>query len=207
LFGRNAPDGKWPVLVGLYKTLLMRKISVFNFLTLNGFYKGVNDDISWHRHGGDENAYAEEGAQSESILLFGRKTYEMMAGYWPSPMALEQNRKVADGMNRSEKIVFSTTLQKADWENTRIISRNGIEEVAAMKNSPGKDMTILGSGSLVTQLTDAGLIDEYQFMIDPVALGTGTPVFQQINTKLDLELISCRTFSSGVVLLLYKKGR
>lgn len=183
----------------------MRKISVFNFLTLNGFYKGANDDISWHRHGGDENKYAEEGAQSESILLFGRKTYEMMAGYWPSPMALEQNKQVAEGMNRSEKIVLSTTLKKADWENTRIISRNGMEEVAALKKTPGKDITVLGSGSLVTQLTDVGLIDEYQFMIDPVALGTGTPVFQHISTKLDLELVSSRTFPSGVVLLLYKK--
>lgn len=185
----------------------MRKISVFNFLTLNGFYKGVNEDISWHRHGGDENKYAEEGAQSESILLFGRKTYEMMAAYWPTPIALEQNKLVAEGINRSEKIVFSTTLQTANWENTRIISKNGMEEVAALKNTSGKDMTVLGSGSLVTQLTDAGLIDEYQFMIDPVALGTGTPIFQHINKKLDLELVSSRAFPSGVVLLLYRKKK
>ena len=185
----------------------MRKISVFNFLTLNGFYKGLNEDISWHKHGGGENEYAEEGAQSESILLFGRKTYEMMASYWPTPMALEQNKKVAEGMNRSEKIVFSTTLQKAAWANTRIISQNSMEEVAALKNTPGKDMTILGSGSLVTQLTDASLIDEYQFMIDPVALGEGSSVLQNINRKLDLELVSHKVFPSGVVLLIYRTIR
>ncbi len=182
----------------------MGTINVFNFLTLNGFFKGPGGDISWHRHGGEENAYSEEGANSGSILLFGRVTYEMMAGYWPSPMAKQNSPVVAEGMNKSEKIVISKTLKKADWANTSIISENVIEEITRMKNSTDRMITILGSGSIITLLADHGLIDTYQFMIDPVALGEGTPVFKGIKNKLDLELTGSRVFKSGVVLLSYK---
>ncbi|MGB4846720.1 MAG: dihydrofolate reductase family protein [Saprospiraceae bacterium] len=182
----------------------MGKINVFNFITLNGFYKGLHEDISWHRHGGEESEYAEEGANSGSILLFGRVTYEMMAGYWPGPMAKQNSPVVAEGMNKSEKIVISKTLKKADWENTRIISENVIEEITRLKNSTDSMITILGSGSIITLLANHGLIDTYQFMIDPVALGDGTPVFNGIKNKLDLELTGSRVFKSGVVLLSYK---
>lgn len=182
----------------------MGKISVFNFITLNGFYKGLHGDISWHRHGGEENEFSEEGANSDSILLFGRVTYEMMAGYWPSEMAKQNSAVVAEGMNKSEKIVISTTLKKADWNNTRIIRENVIEELTNLKNSTEKPMTILGSGSIVTLLANHYLIDTYQFMLDPVALGVGTPVFNGLENKLDLELTGSRVFKSGVVLLSYK---
>lgn len=185
----------------------MRKLSSFTFITLNGFYKGANEDISWHRHGGEEADYAKEGAQSESVLLFGRKTYEMMACYWPTPLALEQARGVAEGMNRSEKIVFSTTLQKADWQNTRIVASNLVAEVQELKQTPGNDLTILGSGSVITQLTDAGLIDEYQVMIDPVALGEGKVLFHNLQQTLNLKVTFSKVFNSGVVLLHYAVPR
>ena len=89
----------------------MRKLTVFNFITLNGYYKGLNEDIGWHRHESDEGEFAAEGAQSESVLLFGRKTYEMMASFWPTPEGKKMNPAVAEGMNKSEKIVFSRTLR------------------------------------------------------------------------------------------------
>jgi dihydrofolate reductase len=116
----------------------MGKLSVFNFITLNGFYKGPNNDISWHRHGAEENEFASEGLKSGSILLFGRVTYEMMAGYWPTPLAAQNDPSTAEGMNNSEKIVFSRTLKNAKWNNTRIISVNLIEEVKKLKKN-GKD--------------------------------------------------------------------
>lgn len=181
----------------------MGKLSVFNFITLNGFYKGANNDLSWHRHGAEESEYAAEGLGSESILLFGRVTYEMMAGYWPTPMAAQNDPAVTDGMNNSEKIVFSRTITKAHWNNTRIISDNIVEETKKLKTS-GKDMTILGSGSIVTLFAENGLIDNYQIMVDPVALGEGTPIFNNIKKKLDLELTDSRIFKSGVVLLSYQ---
>jgi dihydrofolate reductase len=111
---------------------------------------------------------------------------------------------MAEGMNRSDKIVFSRTLKKSEWENARIINEDPVATVKKLKQTATKDMVVLGSGSITTQLTDAGLIDTYQFMIDPVAVGSGTPMFNGIKKKLDLELISSRTFNSGIVLLSYK---
>jgi dihydrofolate reductase len=182
----------------------MRKLTVFNFMTLNGYYKGPNEDIAWHRHGQEESEYAAEGAKSESIILFGRKTYEMMASYWPTPIAMQNAPEVAEGMNKSEKIVFSTTLEKTDWQNTRLIKTDIISEVKKLKKTSGKDMVVLGSGSIVTQFAQAGIIDNYQFMIDPVALGDGATIFGGITTKLDLKLTDTKIFKSGVVLLCYR---
>jgi dihydrofolate reductase len=183
----------------------MRKVNVFNFITLNGYYKGPNDDTSWHEHGkSEEGEFAAEGAKSKSTLLFGRKTYEMMASFWPTPAGQQLAPEVAKGMNESEKIVFSRTLKKADWKNTTLVKENMVDAVRNLKGKSGSDMVILGSGSIVTQLADAGLIDTFQFMIDPVALGTGTPIFQDMKKKLDLKLVQSRIFKSGTVLLTYE---
>jgi len=185
------------------KQTIMRKLSVFNFATLNGYFKGSNGDISWHNHQGEEKEYAEEGAQSDSILLFGRVTYEMMAGYWPSENAKETNPVVADGMNKADKIVFSTTLKKADWNNTKVMSTNIIDGIKELKKQPGKDMTILGSGTVVTQFAEHGLIDEYQIMLNPIAIGDGTSLFKDIKHPLKLKLTQSKVFKSGIVLLCY----
>jgi dihydrofolate reductase len=181
----------------------MRMLNVFNFLSLNGFYKGVNGDIGWHRHGEEEAEFSREGAGSGSTLLFGRVTYEMMAGFWPSEQARQMDAAVAAGMNATEKIVFSRTLETAAWNNTRVVSGDIVAEVRRMKASPGKGMTILGSGSIVTQFAAAGLIDQFQFMIDAVAIGAGTPVLQGIPAPIKLKLTGTRTFKSGSVLLTY----
>ena len=182
----------------------MRKLNVFNFVTLNGYFKGPDGDISWHKHGDQENEYAEEGLGYGSILLFGRVTYEMMASYWPSAEAIKNDPLVAKGMNDSEKIVFSRTLKKPGWKNTRVIRDNIIEETKKMKQTPGKPLTLLGSGSIVTQFAEHGLIDDYQIMIDPIALGEGTPMFKGIRHNLELKLTDTRTFKSGVVVLSYQ---
>jgi dihydrofolate reductase len=182
----------------------MGKLSVFNFITLNGFYKGVNNDIGWHKHGEEEGEFSAEGAQSDSVMLFGRVTYDMMYSFWPTPMAMESMPVVAEGMNKSEKIVFSRTLKKADWNNTRIISNHAVEEIKKLKKTSQKDMVILGSGSIVTLCAEHGLIDTYQIMIDPVAIGNGTPLFNGMKCQLDLRLSSTRTFKSGVILLNYE---
>ncbi|MCE6991925.1 dihydrofolate reductase family protein [Dyadobacter sp. CY323] len=182
----------------------MGTLSTFNFLTLNGFYKGVDEDISWHRHGGDESSFASEQMEGrKSILVFGRVTYESMSSWWPTPAALETMPDVAKGMNESSKIVFSTTMESADWENTTLIRGNLIEEIKKLKADPNVQLTILGSGSLVAQLADAGLIDHYAIMIDPVAIGEGTALFSGMKTKLDLKLVDTQTFNSGVILVNY----
>jgi len=183
---------------------IMRKLSSFSFITLNGFMHDGQGDISWHRHGEEENRYAAEGSKSGSTLLFGRVTYEMMASYWPTPMAMENSTDVAEGMNNAEKIVFSKTLQAVHWNNTRIIGNNIVEAVKQLKTRPGSDLNLLGSGSILTLLADHGLIDEFQIMLDPVVIGSGVPIFSNISHKPDLELIHSQTFKSGVILLKYK---
>lgn len=183
---------------------MMSKLSAFIFITLDGYYKDLNESISWHQHGAEESEFSAENLQSGNILLFGRKTYEMMAGFWPTPIALEAFPMVARGMNKAEKIVFSQTIQKANWQNTRIVSENIFDEIKKLKQNSEKDMTLLGSGSILTQLAEAGLIDEYQIMIDPVALGSGTSIFQNMKSPLHLELTHTRAFKSGAILLCYK---
>ena len=184
----------------------MGKLGAYNFVTLNGYFKGPKGDISWHKHGAEESEYAAKGASSGSTLLFGRVTYEMMASYWPTPEAMKNMPVVAAGMNNSEKIVFSRTLKKAGWSNTRLISDNIVEEIKKLKQA-GKDMTLLGSGSIITQLAEHGLIDAYQIMVDPVALGDGTPMFQGLKHPLNLKLTETKIFKSGVVLLCYESTK
>jgi dihydrofolate reductase len=182
----------------------MASLSSFMFISLDGYYKGENDDISWHRHGPEENEYAMKAMQSDNVLVFGRITYTLMSSYWPTPMARENDPAVAQGMNSSEKIVFSNTLKKADWENTSLIKTDAVAAMKKLKQFSGKDMVILGSGNLVTQLADAGLIDTFIVMVDPVVLGKGTTLFKGIKSKLDLQLMESRTFKSGVVLMFYQ---
>jgi dihydrofolate reductase len=182
----------------------MGKVSAFNFVTLDGYFEGPKRDISWHKHDADGTAYAVEGLKSGNMLLFGRVTYELMASYWPTPIAIQNDPVVAEGMNKAEKIVFSRTLKKVGWNNTRLVRNNIGKETRKLKKLHGKDMTLLGSGSILTQLAEEDLIDEFQFMVDPVALGEGTPIFKNIKQRLNLKLTSTRTFKNGTVLLCYQ---
>ncbi|MBA4387024.1 MAG: dihydrofolate reductase [Verrucomicrobia bacterium] len=182
----------------------MRKIRVFNFLSLDGYFKGPKRDISWHGHDAEQHEYAVEMLKAGDTLLFGRITYELMASYWPTPDAIKNDPIVAEGMNNADKIVFSRSLKKADWNNTKLIRNNIVDEIKKMKQLPGKDMTLLGSGNILTQFAQQGLIDEYQFMIDPVVLGDGTPIFKAIKNRLNLKLTTTRQFKNGSVLLCYK---
>jgi dihydrofolate reductase len=184
----------------------MKKLTVFNFITLNGFYKDSDNGIGWHNHDRDGDDHAADAMRTKSTLLFGRITYDMMASFWPTPMAMEQMPDVAKGMNKASKIVLSRTLKKADigWSNTKVINGNLVDAVKKLKKESSHDLTILGSGSIVTQLADAKLIDGYQIMIDPLALGSGTPIFQNMKGELELKLIKSKVFKSGVVMLDYE---
>lgn len=184
----------------------MSKLTSFTFITVNGFFKGQNEDTSWHPHGGEAAKFANDASSADNILLFGRKTFEMMANFWPSPMAAELFPIVAENMNKSQKIVCSNTLKETDWKNTTIMSGEIIEQIKQLKQSTTKNITILGSGSLLTQLSDARLIDNYTIMLDPIALGKGTSIFEGIKSNLELKLLSSRVFEKdGIVLLNYER--
>lgn len=179
----------------------MRKLNVFNLVTLDGYFTGVGGDISWHRVDEEFRAIAVEKACSGNTLLFGRVTYEMMYSYWTSPDGLKDDAEVARGMNASPKVVFSRTLRKADWENTRLARAGLLEDVRDLKKGSGKDLTVLGSGTIVAQLAEAGLVDEYQTMLVPAALGRGRTMFEGVKRKLSFRLTGLRRFSNGNVLL------
>lgn len=186
----------------------MRRLIMFNNITLDGYFAGAGGDFSW-AHGAAEsedaefNAFVAGNAKGEGELLFGRITYEMMAGYWPTPAAQQALPDVAAGMNRAPKLVFSRSLVKADWQNTRLMKGELTAEVRKLKQESGPGMAILGSGSIVAQLAPAGLIDEYQFIVNPVVLGAGRTLFGGLRDRIGLKLSQSRTFKNGKVYLCY----
>ncbi|MGB7761430.1 MAG: dihydrofolate reductase family protein [Bryobacteraceae bacterium] len=185
----------------------MRKLIVFNNVSLDGYFAAANGDFSWAHGGGDDaeyNAFIAKNASGEGELLFGRITYQLMAGYWPTPIAMKNDPIVAEGMNQMPKAVFSRTLDQASWNNTRLVKGGIASEMRKMKEEPGPGMAILGSGSVVSQLALEGLIDEYQMVVNPVALGKGRTMFDGIQEQLRLKLTETRTFGNGKVFLCYE---
>jgi dihydrofolate reductase len=185
----------------------MRRLVVFNSVSLDGYFVDINGDMRWaHNANKDEgwDKFVSANASGGGLLLFGRVTYEMMAGFWPTPMAIQNYPIVAEGMNKLPKVVFSRTLDKASWNNTTLIKDNMVSAIRTMKSEPGLDMVILGSGSLVAPLTQEHLIDEYQVVVIPVVLGKGRTMFDGIKERLSLKLIKSRTFDNGNVLLCYE---
>src|SRR3970282_104327 len=147
----------------------MRKLKMWNLVTLDGFFEGLKSwEIDWHDTiwGDEMEKYAIEQSKSTDMLLFGRVTYEGMASYWPS-----QKGEIADFMNTIPKIVFSRTIEKADWSNTRLVKENAEKEVAKLKRQPGKDLFVFGSANLSSTLMAHGLFDEIDLAVNPVILG------------------------------------
>jgi dihydrofolate reductase len=186
----------------------MPKLLVFNSITLDGYFTGENGDLSWAhtRTAGDKewSEFIGENAKSEGLLLFGRVTYQMMAGYWPTPQAMQSEPVVAQHINAAPKVVFSRTLDKATWGNTRIVREDPVSEIRRLKEAPGADLVIMGSGTLVAPLAEAGLIDEYQLVLVPVALGQGRSLFDGVKRMLTLQPTRTRTFRNGNILLCYE---
>ena len=185
----------------------MRKLVVFNNVTLDGYFTGEGGDFSWAHSGNNDaefNAFIAENASGGGQLLFGRITYQLMASYWPTPNAIKNDPIVAEGMNSMPKVVFSRTLDKVSWSNTKLAKGDIASEIRKMKKEPGKDMAILGSGSIVSQLAPHGLIDEYQVVVNPVVLGKGRTMFDGIKEPLTLKLTKTRTFGNGKVFLCYE---
>jgi dihydrofolate reductase len=182
----------------------MRKLIVFNSVTLDGYFTDMNGDMSWaHRNDEEWNAFVEGNASGGGVLLFGRVTYQMMASWWPTDMAIKAYPVVANQMNTLPKVVFSRTLDKATWNNTKLVKDNIGAEIRKMKNEPGPDMVIFGSGTVISQLTQERLIDEYQVVVVPVVIGKGKSMFDGVKEKLNLKLTQSRVFRNGNVFLCY----
>ena len=185
----------------------MRKLAVFNHVSLDGYCVDMNGSMSWAKSGTKDaewNAFVAENAKGDGPLLFGRVTYELMASFWPTPMADQHDPVVAERMNKLPKVVFSRTLDKASWSNTRLVKGDMVAEIRKMKKEPGEDMVILGSGSIVSQLAQEGLIDAYQVVVNPIVLGKGRTMFDGVKEKLNLKLTKTRAFGNGNVFLCYE---
>jgi dihydrofolate reductase len=179
----------------------MRKIIVSNYVTLDGFFAGPNGEIDWFVWDEETAEYSKGLLSSIDTILFGRVTYELMAGYWPTASPPAEDPVIIDAMNNLPKIVFSRTLEKADWKNSRLVKGITAEEILILKQQHGKDMVIYGSGSIVSTLAQLGLIDEYRLFVNPVVLGSGKPLFKDTKDKLTLKLLKTKKFHCGVVLL------
>jgi dihydrofolate reductase len=182
----------------------MRRLITSNLVSLDGFLAGPNDDFSWPVLNDEFFSYAEQMLNAADLLIFGRKTYELMVAHWPTDAARINDPIIAGKMNGLEKIVFSTTLKSADWENTTLLKGDIEKNIAEAKAKPGKDIVILGSGTIVSALTRAGLIDEHRFIVNPIILGGGTPQFTGISHPEKLELTGMTKFKTGVVMLNYQ---
>jgi dihydrofolate reductase len=183
-----------------------RTLSAFIEISLDGYYCDLSDEIGFAHKAPDDaewHTFVASNASTGNMLLLGRKTYDMMAAWWPTPMAAEAMPMVAAGMNEMPKIVCSRTLVSADWHNTSILEYDLIGTIQRMKDEVGPDITILGSGSIVAQLSDARLIDIYQVVVNPVALGDGKSIFSGLREPLDLELMNTRRFANGSTVLWY----
>ncbi len=186
----------------------MKKISVFNHVTADGFFAGPNGEIDWFKVIKKDNewdAYTHRNARAGDTLVFGNITYEMMKNYWPTPDAIKSDPGMARVVNESPKVVFSSSLGNVEegphWKNIRLFHKINPDEIRKLKEK--QDMTILGSGSIVQQFTTLGLIDEYVLVIVPVVLGAGKSLFRDVKT-MNLVLLESKTFKNGLVLVRYQ---
>jgi dihydrofolate reductase len=195
---------------GMKKEPGMRRTITTTWVTVDGFIAGPNGDMSWIGEIYDDamGAYESDLVSAADTLLLGRVTYESFAGSWPhvpeSPTASEGEKAYARRLNAMRKVVFSTSLDRVDWNNSTLLKAITPEAIAQLKAEPGGDMLIYGSASVVRALTRLGLIDEYQLLLHPVLVGGGKPLFGELKDQVKLKLVSSKTHPSGVVVLTYQ---
>lgn len=190
--------------IAINEIQIMRRLITSNFVSLDGYLAGPGGDLSWHNVNDEFLSYAESMLEAAGTLVFGRKTYELMVSYWTQEHVKVDDPIIARYMNTLDKVVFSTTMTKADWEHTTLFSEDVEKNIARLKEQPGKDIVILGSGTIVSALTQADMIDEHRIFINPVVLGAGTPQFTGHIDPKKMELTGLRKFETGLVMLSYQ---
>jgi len=184
----------------------MRRLIVDSIISLDGYFTGPNNEIDWFEFDDDEQAWSIDINQRVDTMIYGRVTYEEFRQFWPTPEAKVSgfDPYIVRQLNELPKVVFSKSLKDALWKPSTIVRESPIEVIPKMKNQPGKDMVIVGSGSLVAALAREGLIDEYRIRIRPIILGSGRLLFEDRNHRHALKFVSVKSFKSGVVGLHYE---
>jgi dihydrofolate reductase len=177
---------------------------MWNLMTLDGMVEGAGRDLSWHGDvwGEDLERLSIEQGRSAGALLFGRITYELMAGYWPGQTG--EPGEIADFMNRMPKFVFSRSLTRTDWTNTTLFHDDVPGTVARLKRETDRDIFVFGSADLSASLIAHGLFDEFRIGLAPHVLGGGTPLFKPTGQRLKLQLVDATPLSTGIVILRYR---
>jgi dihydrofolate reductase len=199
----------------------MRRIVMFNWATADGYFAGPDGNLDWVVPDEEQAKGAAEGTPDFDTVLFGRRTYELFEGFWrhavddsstaPDPhrpgQRSREHRAIAVWLNETRKVVFSRTLRDVTWKNSQLVHELDPREMASLKRQPGRDLIVFGSGSIVSQLTQHGLIDEYQFVVCPVFLGSGRPLLSGVPKSVRLNLLEAKNYRSGDVLLRYAGPR
>ena len=197
-----------------------RRIVIFNWMTADGYFAGADGNLEWVVPDDEQAKAAVESMANSDTVLLGRRTYELFERFWPHAVddsatspdphhpgrRSPEQRAMAVWLNQATKLVFSRTLKDATWQNSRVLHEFDPRELETMKRHPGKDMMIFGSGSIVSQLTQHGLIDEYQFVICPILLGRGRPLLSDVSKNTKLEIMEARRYPSGDVMLRYVRS-
>jgi len=189
----------------------MRKLVLFMHVSLDGYASDMNGGLDWIPYNEEFEKYAEEVVAEVGSPVYGRMTYRLMEGYWPTvldnPNASRHGMEHARWLQNVKKIVISSTLDKVEWTNTMLIKDNIAEQIKALKEEPGKDLVIFGSPGAAKTLLELGLIDEFLLTICPVVLGGGKSIFGGGGEKIRLKLLSSRTFQSGIITARYELER
>jgi dihydrofolate reductase len=184
----------------------MRKLIYSTGVSLDGFIAGPHGEIDWSAPDEELHRFHNQQTRELGAHLCGRRLYEVMV-YWETadenPSAPKHELEFARIWKRLPKIVFSKTLEKVEG-NARLVRGGVVEEVARLKEQPGKDLAVGGAG-LASTLIELGLVDEYRLFVSPVVLGAGTPYFPAVEARINLELVETQTFGSRVVYLRYRR--
>ena len=196
----------------------MRKMFMFNRVSADGYFARPDGSLDWATPDEEIDKEGAEGASATDTVIFGRRTYELLAAFWPTVpyegattapdphapgRASKEMRAMAKFLNESLKLVFSKSLKEAKWRNTQIVRDIDPKAIEAMKKKPGKDIIILGSGTIVSQFTELGLIDEYHFVVGPLFIGSGKPLITGMKKTVNLKLLESKKYKSGNLKLRY----
>ncbi len=199
---------------------LTRRIVMFNWVSADGYFAGPDGNLEWVVPDEEQAKAAAEAIPGFDTVLFGRRTYELFEGFWrhavvddsgtvPDPhhpgRRSSEHGAIAIALNGMTKLVFSRTMKSVTWRNARLLRELDPREIETMKGQPGKDLIVFGSGSIVSQLTQQGLIDEYQFVVCPILLGSGRLLLSDVSKRLQLDLLEAKALPSGDVMLRYAR--
>lgn len=184
----------------------MRKLIADIIISLDGFFTSPKNEIDWFGFDEEEWAWSIDINRRVDAMLYGRVTYEEFRQFWPTsePKKMGVDPRIVQQLNELQKIVFSRSLTDTPWKPTTLVREDPGKAVARLKSEPGKDMVVVGSGTLVPALLRDGLIDEFFIRVRPIILGAGRPIFVDSNSRHPLKLIGAKTFKSGVIGLHYE---